>query len=202
MSEEFASQEFACPNCRITLQVSSRQLGRQVRCPVCGLISVFGSATDESGAPRAGSGDWQPVAQTESNSFPPERGRPQRPGPDSWAPIEPTEPRIPRKPDSLDVRARAEEYVATYATSSSFEMAPDRAWWIGLICGLISLLGGNLICFCCLVGPFGSSVFAVVGLVSTACSRRGPKVVNFVIGGLGLIISLVMLLLIAISKMK
>lgn len=188
------SQEFACPNCRIALQVSPRQLGRQVRCPVCGLISVFGSPLEDADV------QWQPV-QSATDDQPALAGRQgAASNRNQWRPIEPTDGSKSRGPNSAATTARAEEYVATYV-NASFDDAPDRAWWIGLACGLVSLLGGNMVCFCCLLGPFGSTFFAVAGLVATAFSKRGPKAVNIVIGGLGLVISLVMLLLMAIAKL-
>lgn len=189
------SQEFACHNCRITLQVSPRQLGRPVRCPVCGLISVFGAP------PAGGAEPWQPVRPGSGEQAGSAVSRELEASPDDWSPIEPTGKTPGHQANTADVKARAEQYVATYA-SSPFDDAPDRAWWVGLICGLISLLGGNMVCFCCLLGPFGSTFFAIAGLVATAFSKRGPKAVNIVIGSLGLLISLFMLLLMAISKLQ
>lgn len=195
------SLEFTCSNCRIALRVSPDQLGRQVRCPVCGVVTVFGEPRPEAEPSEPQPSfpvEEPPKHQTQRQQPPKARGEQSSRG--GWSPVPPLEPASKPQVTRAETRARAQEYVATYS-STNLALAPDRAWWVGLICGLISILGGNLVCFCCLLGPFGSTIFALVGLAATAFSQSGPKAVNIVLGILGLAISLITMLLMAFANM-
>lgn len=192
------SEEFPCPNCRMRLEVSPDQLGRQVRCPVCGVISVFGSR-EESAQPD----DWSPIPQPRSDSF---RGsndaEPAQPRPKSdsaWQPVNPTGSSRSEPKADIEREAKARRYVETYSTTPIGLGRPDQAWWTGFILSLLSIGGGTLPCFCCLLYPFGPTIFAISGIIVTRTSKSGPKLINYLIAAIGLISSLTGLLLVALS---
>lgn len=195
------AEEFPCPNCRMRLEVSREQLGKQVRCPVCGVISVFGSR-DESTARD----DWSPIGEA-ARVHPFERPEVQpgksAPGSNSaWQPIEPTKPRQAETSAAGELEIKAQRYVETYSNSTNEFGPPDQAWWTGFVLSLLSLGGGTLPCFCCLLYPFGPTLLGIAAIIVTRTSNSGPKLVNYLIAAIGLISSLTGLLVVAISSLS
>lgn len=194
------AEEFPCPNCRMRLEVSREQLGRQVRCPVCGVISVFGSR-EQSPAKD----DWSPIGEPDDRPFERREAQPGKTasGPNSaWQPIEPTKPRRAGNTAGGELEVKAQRYVETYSSSTNEFGPPDQAWWTGFVLSLLSLGGGTLPCFCCLLYPFGPTLLGIAAIIVTRTSKSGPKLVNYVIAAIGLISSLTGILVVLLSSLS
>jgi len=195
------SEKFACPNCRILLEVSSEQRGKQVRCPVCGLISVFGSPVS-SGSQNEPGDEFRPVTEARSTqSAPPDERDRERPrirplkatpseGAGDWEAVRPTPTNSRRAPDTpkpaADTFVIDEDQVA--ANQSKF----DRNWKIGFVLSLLPVVGiASPFCICCAYLPIVPLLLGSLGIVFTSRSRRGPKELNYLLAGLAIAFALV-----------
>lgn len=199
------SETFACPDCRMLLEVSSRQLGKQVRCPVCGLISVFGSpvgdSPEDAGKP-GDAGEWrrgnEPKPREYSAPDEPKRplpthqpnaGAPKK-NSESWRPIAAGTARGSadpwrRPPPPGDPLAGPPFAVGGERT------AADLQWKVGFFASLAAAVGAVFPCLCCVGFPLGTLILSIVGLAITATSNRGPRLINYCLAGTGLVVSLV-----------
>jgi len=199
------SEKFACTNCRMLLEVDSDQQGKQVRCPVCGLISVFGSPI-ESGHRGENTDDWSPVSESRQPATPDREERkpirdvfrglkssPQTPEGD-WQEVRPT-PSIPAYARDASKKPRADKFVIDETQVANNQSRYDRYWKIGFVLSLLSLVCfvSYPFCICCLMHPIGPPVPLVLGFFGirfTSKSQRGPKELNYLLAGLGIAISL------------
>jgi hypothetical protein len=195
------SENFACSNCRMLLQINSEQLGKQVRCPVCGLISVFGNRTSED-APE----DWQSVgnprpeeppapraAKNRSARFQPFKSSTER-GNSDWMPVPPkstnTPPETSQPPPYVANKQVADRYVIDSSVEAQTKSSVDLLWKTGFYTSLASAVGAIFPCTCCIAFPMGPLALSIAGLVLTLTSARGPKLINFCLAGVGLVVSL------------
>lgn len=198
------SEKFACPNCRILLEVNPEQLGKQLRCPVCGLISVFGSPLSGGQTDENGEG-WSPIGESrqpanppqhernrKTTSFQPLKSSPQAPEGD-WREVKgnPSYRNYARDPS----KPAAETFVIDESQTTKNQPNYDRRWKIGFVLSLLSLLCfvAYPFCICCLMYPVGPPIpiaLGIFGILVTSKSRRGPKAINYFLAGLGLAIAL------------
>ncbi|MFM7561594.1 MAG: hypothetical protein ACKO81_01015 [Planctomycetota bacterium] len=199
------SENFACSNCRMLLQISPEQLGKQVRCPVCGSISVFGSPVEESQQSDKRD-DWSPINESRLTPNTPreerntERARPQplKASPDqlggNWETVRPAPTNPNRKSDNT--KPAADTFVIDENQLAENQSKFDRNWKIGFVLSLLPVIGmafGFCICFAYIPSvPLG---LGLLGIAFTSRSKRGPKELNYVLAGIGILFSLYYLVL-------
>jgi hypothetical protein len=195
------SENFACSNCRMLLQISSEQLGKQVRCPVCGLISVFGSPTSEDatdewqsvGNPSPEEPTTPPAAKDRSARIQPFKSSKER-GNSDWMPVPPqstdTRPETSQPPPYVADKRVADRYVTDSSNEAQTKSSVDLLWKTGFYTSLASAVGAIFPCTCCIAFPMGPLGLSIAGLVLTLTSARGPKLINFCLAGVGLVVSL------------
>jgi hypothetical protein len=183
------------------LQISSEQLGKQVRCPVCGLISVFGSPTSEDatdewqsvGNPSPEEPTTPPAAKDRSARIQPFKSSKER-GNSDWMPVPPqstdTRPETSQPPPYVADKRVADRYVTDSSNEAQTKSSVDLLWKTGFYTSLASAVGAIFPCTCCIAFPMGPLGLSIAGLVLTLTSARGPKLINFCLAGVGLVVSL------------
>lgn len=184
--------EFQCQQCRSTLRLGIEHQGKNVRCPVCGSVTLVAAQGDSGGAttefPRADSpmskSGWQSIEGGSPGTLPPPQPFFSGDSPEATA----------------AKSAAANPYQATTASTlpgrhwnqpQAHPAQSDGYWWAGLYCGLASIACHFLMC-CCMGSPFISLLLAFAGVTATLFSRTGPKWVNFLLAGIGGGIALLM----------
>ena len=204
------SENFACSNCRMLLQISSEQLGKQVRCPVCGSISVFGSPVE--GSPQVENSDnWSPISESRPPKSPPKtqskRGQesfqslksPQSSSDGKWEAVRPT-PSIPDFAQDSP-RPAADKYVIDETQVAESQTSFDNRWKIGFVFSLLSLLSVVYpMCFCCIVPPIGTVAMGLIGIIATYRSKQGPKTLNYVLAAIGIALSFIAFFLMVLAS--
>lgn len=182
------------------LQINSEQLGRQVRCPVCGSISVFGSPVEES--PQSENSDnWSPISESRPPQSTPREERnkdrarlqplkssPDQPG-GNWQTVRPAPTNPNRKPDNT--KPAADTFVIDENQLAENQSKFDRNWKIGFVLSLLPVIGiASPFCICYAYIPSVPLGLGLLGIAFTSRSKRGPKELNYILAGIGILFAL------------
>jgi phage FluMu protein Com len=194
------SENFACSNCRMLLQISSEQFGKQVRCPVCGSISVFGSPAEESQQSDKRD-DWSPINESPTTPSPPREERnTDRAGPQplkassdqlggNWEKVRPAPTNPNRKSDNT--KPAADTFVIDENQVAENQSKFDRNWKIGFVLSLLPVVAiASPFCTCCVYLPFVPLGLGLLGIAFTSRSKRGPKELNYILAGISIVFAL------------